>query len=490
MWAVYLRNVQKAIKQGRLKTNEDIADFIANEYDKTIKKGGDLIYKVNVINGNKEAMSSTLKSILDKNSNKQGENINLLEDLTKVFDAYWVGAEYSPIPNPLLKPQGWSGTPSVDTPSAIIVGPDFTIVAASAAKNKILKETLKELVEKLKSQNVTVTFPKILVDSYLKKYGVSLPINITFNVYDTTITILKKQNPFPDFKKEVSDFINNNPIIKQAKKLIKRYNEAKKKRPSGGRQYNNGKKIKLPKVVDIKKLLKEAAKELEKQFTQQIENKIREIIEELSIQVIVSQIDTILKSYKDRVKTLPTKEQIKNYVNKIKENIPTNEDLTPFKIKGIPTKEEFKSLIEIATPTTSEIKIIVDQLVKDLLPKIPYTELIKPNVYLIDVNKIVWCKPFVREANNYFLNTKGTLQVLAQCAGPLSPPTPIIIKPKGYEVKMGPPVPPIPSGIPEPAIKLGPLPDKLPEKPDIDKIVRSLVKIPNLNINISIPNVG
>lgn len=495
MWASYLRNVQRAVKQGRLTTNEDIADFIANEYDKTIKKGGDLIYKVNVINGNKEAMASTLKNILDKNSNKQGENINLFEDLPKAFDAYWLGAEYSPIPNPLLRPQGWAGTVSVDVPNAVIVSPDFTIVSASAIKNQALKEILKQSVEKLKTQTVTIELPKKLAEEYLKKYGVPLPMSITIGVYDTVIKLLKKENPFPEFGKEVKDFINNYPAIQLAKKLIKKYNEAKKKKPSAGRQNKKGTRFKLPKLADIKKLIKEAAKRLEEQITQEIENKIKEIIEELVIKAIVSQIETIMKTYKDRVKKLPTREQIKNYVKKIKEqsrdglqNI--KDDLTPFKVEGIPTKEEFKILIENSIPSAQEINAIVKKIVKDLLPKIPYIELIKPNPYFIDVNKIVWGKPFVREANNYLLGVEGTLQVLAQCAGPTSPPTPIIIRPKRYKVKMGPIVPPIPSGIPEPSVKLSPIPDKLPEKPDINSIATSLIKIPSVDIGVTIPQIS
>lgn len=495
MWAGYLRNVQRAIRQGRLRTNEQIADFIANEYDKTVKKGGDLIYKVNVINGNKEAMASSLKSILDKNSNKQGENINLLEDLPKVFDAYWVGAEYSPIPNPLLKPQGWSGTTSVDTPQCVILGPDFNKVAISASKNKIQKELLKKLVDELKKQTTDIKFSKDFLKSYSEKVGQILPESVSINVYDATIALLKNQNPIPNTKKEVQDFVNNNRTIKLAKKLLKKYNEARKKKPSGGSQHKKGAKFKFPALVNIKKLLKEQTKKLEEEFTQKVNDKIKELVEELVVLSIVDQLELIIKSYKEQVPKLPTKQKIKKYVEGIKNDVKDiKDDLIPFKIEGIPNKDTFKDLIQKSIPDTASVQKVVKDVVKNLIPKIPYIEIVKPNPYLIDMNKIVWGKPFVREAKRYMFNVEGTVQVLSQCGGPTSPPNPLILRVKGYQIKNGPPVPPIPSGIKEPDIKLPPLPDKLPEQPDLNKTVTQLIKVPTIPITISIdksiPKIG
>ena len=53
MWAIFKLNVLTAMLTGQFKADPDsFAEFYANEYDKAIKSGGDLLYGVNVINGN------------------------------------------------------------------------------------------------------------------------------------------------------------------------------------------------------------------------------------------------------------------------------------------------------------------------------------------------------------------------------------------------------------------------------------------------------
>jgi hypothetical protein len=477
MWARYLKNVQRAVKSGRLTKNEDIADFIASEYDKIVKTGGDRFYKVNVINGNKEAMSTALKNVLDKNSKKEGENIDLSEDLTKVFDAYWIGAEYSPIPNPLLKPQGWAGTTSVDMPQCVILGPNFVAVASSAAKNKAKVEILKQLVDAFKSQTITITTPKDLIEKYLKQTGVVLPDTITINVYDAAVRLLKKQSAI-DEPKELSEKIEKLPIIKKIKDLLKKLKEARAKKASAGTQLKKGKK-KIKVKIDRKKIIKEALNKLIDQFVEKVEALIEEYLQKSIILNLIKSIETAIENLKEKPNPIPTRENIKTYVENTLKGI--KEDLQGVEITGIPTKEELEQIKEKSKIEKEELKKQAKELVKGLVPKIPYIEFTKPSVSFINVNKIVWGGPFVRAANEYMQNVEGTVQVLAQCGGPTSPPTPMILRLKGYIIKKGPPVPPILSGVKIPDKPKPPLPDIPP--PPLDKITDKFVK------NLPVPSI-
>ena len=113
MWAIFKLNVLNAMVTGQFKGDPDsFAEFYANEYDKAIKSGGDLLYGVNVINGNVKGMSDAIKIALKKGTESVGENFNILQEIyPSAFDAYWLGAEMAPLPNPLLKPGGWPSTP-------------------------------------------------------------------------------------------------------------------------------------------------------------------------------------------------------------------------------------------------------------------------------------------------------------------------------------------------------------------------------------------
>ena len=113
MWAIFKLNVLTAMVTGQFKADPDqFAEFYANEYDKAIKSGGDLLYGVNVINGNVKGMADAIKNALQKGTESVGSNFNVLAEIyPAAFDAYWLGAEMAPLPNPLIKPLGWPSTP-------------------------------------------------------------------------------------------------------------------------------------------------------------------------------------------------------------------------------------------------------------------------------------------------------------------------------------------------------------------------------------------
>ena len=156
-WLIFKKNILESMITGRFAADtEGFADFYANEYDQCIKRGGDNIYGVPVVNGNVKGMSDVIKNAMKKGQESDGDNFNILEEIyPAAFDAYWLGSEMAPIPNPLLKPLGWPST--LPAPGTIQnIGPNPTSLAISAAKNKAEVEALKILEEELKKQSVTI----------------------------------------------------------------------------------------------------------------------------------------------------------------------------------------------------------------------------------------------------------------------------------------------------------------------------------------------
>ena len=157
MWTIYKINVLNALITFQYSNDtEGFAYFISKEYDKCIKRGGDMIYGVPIMNGNVNGMARVITQALKKGQESGGENFNILAEIyPAAFDEYWLGAEMAPIPNPLLKPMGWPSTPPA--PGTIMnIGPNPIKLASSAAINKALKEAAKALVDELKSQTIVI----------------------------------------------------------------------------------------------------------------------------------------------------------------------------------------------------------------------------------------------------------------------------------------------------------------------------------------------
>ena len=103
-WLIFKKNILESMITGRFASDtEGFADFYANEYDQCIKRGGDNIYGVPVVNGNVKGMSDVIKDAMKKGQESDGDNFNILEEIyPAAFDAYWLGSGMAPIPNPIL----------------------------------------------------------------------------------------------------------------------------------------------------------------------------------------------------------------------------------------------------------------------------------------------------------------------------------------------------------------------------------------------------
>ena len=207
MWTVFGLNVLKAMVSFQYSFDtEGFARFYANEYDACIKRGGDMLNGVPVINGNVNGMADVIERALKKGIESKGSNFNLLQEICPAaFEAYWMGAEMAPIPNPLLKPLGWQSTPPA--PGAIMnIGPNPIQLASSAARHKAEVEVLKALEDELKTQ--TITLPAVA----------TLP-ELTIPVYETAQKIINKE--------PVDSKLKDNPIIKAAIEIIRKLKEEK-----------------------------------------------------------------------------------------------------------------------------------------------------------------------------------------------------------------------------------------------------------------------
>jgi len=384
---------------------DGMSNFIAEEYDRCIKRGGDMIYGVPVINGNVTGMANTIKRALEKGVALGGENYNFLAEIyPTAFDEYWLGAEMAPIPNPLLKPLGWPSTPpAIGTIKNL--GPNPISLAFSAAAHKILKETLKKLEDEIKSLTIEI-----------EEIG-------TINVYDTILKILKKEITNPK--------ILNHPIIKQGKEVIQKLREAKKKKASIGSQIKKAIKFPFPELPKRSEIIKKATDKLIEEATKIIEETIIKPIEETILTPIYAAIETAV-NIADNLPKKPTKEEIKKYVKDTIEGLIPDFDLPGLSIPKIPTKAELKALIKDKIPTKEELLAMAYDLIKDKIPEIPNIWFIPPT-FVFSYPTNILLDPFVNIAKFHLIGVSGTMSVMAQYPPP-APPAPAIINWTGYKV--------------------------------------------------------
>jgi hypothetical protein len=484
MWAIFKLNVLTAMVTGQFKADPDeFAEFYANEYDKAIKSGGDLLYGVNVINGNVKGMADAIKNALKKGTESVGSNFNILAEIyPAAFDAYWLGAEMAPLPNPLVKPLGWKSTPPA--PGAIQnIGPEPITLAATAALHKAEVEVLKALEDELKKQ--TITLPAIP----------PLP-DITIPVYETAQKIINKEVVAPDIK--------NHPIVKGAVEIIKKLKEAKKKKAAIGKQIKKALKFEFPKLPDRKKIIEEAKEKLLQIAIEEIKKQIIPPIEDIILQPIYQYVQAVVAILDSIPKPKPTFEEIKKFVKDTARGLVPEIDI-PIEIPNIPTKEELLEQINAKIPTEEEIRALAEEKIKGLIPDPPFISFTPPS-FIFSTKTNVMIDPFLTLAQIHLMGVGGNMMVTAQYAPP-APPAPAILNYTGYQVKTGPPVPDFPSTIEFPQIDLGsieiPSFPELPQLPNISPadIFTSLalslpdIKInpPKVDINIktpTIPNVG
>ncbi len=411
MWILYQTNVLAAMATFRFQSDPDgFANFIANEYDSCIKRGGDMIYGVPVMNGNVTGMAKVISKAFKKGRESGEENFNLLQEIyPSAFDAYWLGAEMAPIPNPLLRPGGWPTTPPA--PGAVMnIGPNPIALALSVALHKALVEAAKGILDSFKSLTIEIPLPPPAPP-------------LVVNVYETLEKILKKE-PVPTE-------VLNHPAVQAAKEAKKAYDDAKKKKPSIGSQIKKALKFpfpELPKKKEIKekitaKLIDEAVKQLEEQLTNAIKEQI--------LQPIIQQVEAII-AMADSLPKKPTKAEIKKFVKDIAEGLVPDIDLGGLELPKIPTKQELKDMIKSMLPTKQQLKDMAYDLIKDKIPDIPNIWFVPPTI-VFTPPALLFVGPFVNLAKFHLMGVSGTMMVMAQYPPP-APPAPAILQWNGYNV--------------------------------------------------------
>lgn len=405
-WTIYKLNMFESAVSGRFANDPDgAAAFIANEYHNCIQRGGDMLYGVNVINGNVTGMTNAIKAAFKKGLENGEENFNLLQEIyPSAFDAYWLGAEMSPIPNPLLKPLGWQMTPPA--PGAVMnIGPNPMALASSVAINKALKEAAELLIDELKKQTIQIG-------------------GIDINVYDTVIKLLKKE--------QIADEIKNHPSIILAKEIVEKYNEIKKKKPSIGSQFKPSIKFPFPELPKRKDLIEKAKSKLIEEATTQIKEKLIPPIQEKILQPIIAPIQVAVELSKSIPSPKPTKEQIKQFVVDTANGVTPKINLPGIDIPKIPTKEELKKQVEDALPTKEELASMAFDMIKDKIPDIPNIFYTIPS-FEFKPSSMILIDPFVNLAKVHLMGTGGTMNIIAQYPPP-APPAPAILAWSGYNV--------------------------------------------------------
>jgi len=406
-WTLFKVNVLKSMVSFQFSKDMDsFADFYATEYDRCIKRGGDMIYGVPVMNGNVSGMADVIKRALKKGQDSDGENFNILQEIyPAAFDAYWLGAEMAPIPNPLLKPLGWQSTPPA--PGAIMnIGPNPIMLASSAALHKAEVEATKTLEDKLKS--ATINIPP---------FG-------ELNVYDIIQKILKRE--------PIDSNIVKHPAIKAGKNVIQRVKEVKKKKPSIGSQLKKAIKFPFPELPKKKEIIEKAKQKLLDTAVEELKKQLIDAIEETILSPIISAIQLAVSISNSIPSPKPTPAQIKKFAKDTIDGVVPDIDLSGISIPKIPTKEEFKKMVDDAMPTKEELLAMAYDLIKDKIPQIPNIFFIPPTIKFSFQTNIM-LNPFVNVAKTHLMGVSGIMSVMAQYPPP-APPAPAILNWTGYKI--------------------------------------------------------
>ena len=406
-WTLFKINVLKSMVSFQFAKDMDgFAEFYANEYDRCIKRGGDMIYGVPIINGNVSGMIDVIKAALKKGQDSDGENFNILAEIyPKAFDAYWLGAEMAPIPSPLLKPAGWQSTPPA--PGTIMnIGPNPMMLAASTALHKAEVEAMQALEDKLKEQ--TINIPKI---------G-------EVNVYETIQKILKKE--------PVDSNVVNHPAIKAGKTIIQKVKTAKKKKPSIGSQMKKAIKFPFPELPKKKEIIEKAKQTLLAAAVEELKKQLIIPIEATILAPIQAAIQTAVELSNSIPSPKPTPPQIKKFIKDTIDGAVPDIELPGISIPKIPTKEELQKMIDDATPTKEELLAMAYDLIKDKIPQIPNIFFIPPTIqFSFQTNVMI--NPFVNVAKTHLMGASGIMSVMSQYPPP-APPAPAILNWNGYKI--------------------------------------------------------
>lgn len=271
MWSIFKAKVLRAMVSGKYTKDMDaFAEFFADEYDKAIKRGGTMLHGVPVLNANKKGFADVLKRALKKGQQSDGENFNLLMEIyPAAFDAYWLGAEMAPFPNPLIKPLGWIMTPPA--PGAVTnIGPNPISLASSAARNAIILAAALAIEETLKN-----------VEIETKDCGKIKP-------FEAALRLSKGKAVPPDIAKL--------PEVIAAKEVISLVKMVKSRRPSIGAQFKPSIKFPFPKPPSKKEMIKKAKAKLKEEAAKKIKEQLEEAAKDTIATSIARTIFTQIQS--------------------------------------------------------------------------------------------------------------------------------------------------------------------------------------------------
>lgn len=406
-WTLFKVNVLKSMASYQFSKDMDaFADFYANEYDQCIRRGGDMIYGVPIINGNVTAMADVIKRALKKGQDSDGENFNILQEIyPTAFDAYWMGAEMAPIPNPLLKPAGWQSTPPA--PGTIMnIGPNPMMLTASTALHKAEVEAMKVLEDKLKEQTINIP-----------------PLG-EVNVYETVQKIINKE--------PIDSKIANHPAIKAGRNVLQKSKQAKKKKPSIGSQLKKAIKFPFPELPKKKEIIEKAKQILLDAAVIELTKQLIIPIEATILAPIQAAIQTAVEISNSIPSPKPTPPQIKKFIKDTIDGAVPDIELPGISIPKIPTKEELKKQIEEKKPTKEEIEAMAYDLIKDKIPQIPNVFFVPPTI-TFSVQSNIMLNPFVNVAKTHLMGASGIMSVLSQYPPP-APPAPAVLNWTGYKI--------------------------------------------------------
>jgi hypothetical protein len=133
---------------------------------------------------------------------------------------------------------------------------------------------------------------------------------------------------------------------------------------------------------------------------------------------------------------------VKQYIrDKLDGKNPTSPLPADFQEPPIPTKEEFEQKVKQKIPSEAEIDALVSKRISGKIPNVPYVNFIPPTTRFSSKTNIL-IDPFINAARIHLMSRGGTMMVMAQYPPP-APPAPAILMWQGYNVRTGPPIPPL-----------------------------------------------
>ena len=92
--------------QNGIKSYEDFAKKLTQEYDAACKRGFDTVNGIVVSKGNTELMETILKGVLASALQQPSGEHPIITNLGKAFVGYWTGAQMSLSPPPIIPSPG------------------------------------------------------------------------------------------------------------------------------------------------------------------------------------------------------------------------------------------------------------------------------------------------------------------------------------------------------------------------------------------------